>query len=95
MRTLIILLALSLLSFNSDAGVKRSWKARSEFKANHACPSTGKTKGPCPGYIIDHIEALACGGADMPYNMQWQTVEAAKAKDKWERKGCKRGMRTR
>jgi hypothetical protein len=42
-----------------------------------------------PGYVIDHIVALACGGADNTSNMQWQTVDAAKAKDKVERKGCK------
>ena len=24
------------------------------------------------------------GGADAPSNMQWQTIEEAKAKDKWE-----------
>jgi len=24
------------------------------------------------------------GGADSPANMQWQTVEEAKAKDRWE-----------
>jgi hypothetical protein len=29
-------------------------------------------------------------GADRPENMQWQTVEDAKAKDKTERKGCGR-----
>jgi hypothetical protein len=38
--------------------------------------------------VIDHIKPLACGGADDPSNMQWQTREEAKAKDKWERKGC-------
>ncbi len=37
----------------------------------------------CPGYVID-VRALACGGADVPTNMQWQTVAAAKEKDKWE-----------
>jgi hypothetical protein len=41
-----------------------------------------------PGYVIDHITPLACGGADNTSNMQWQTAEAAKAKDKVERKGC-------
>lgn len=32
----------------------------------------------------DHIKPLKRGGADDPSNMQWQTVEDAKAKDRWE-----------
>jgi hypothetical protein len=53
---------------------------------SHPCPVTGAPSGKCPGYVIDHIQALAVGGADDPSNMQWQTKEAAKAKDKWERR---------
>jgi hypothetical protein len=34
--------------------------------------------------VIDHVQALKHGGADAPSNMQWQTVAAAKAKDKIE-----------
>jgi len=41
-----------------------------------------------PGHVVDHIVPLACGGADDASNMQWQTVEEGKAKDKVERKGC-------
>ena len=37
-----------------------------------------------PGYVIDHIVPLALGGADTPANMQWQTTQAAKEKDRWE-----------
>lgn len=69
---------------DSHGHIKRSSSARSQFKHSHACPSTGKTSGRCPGYIIDHVQALKHGGADSPSNMQWQTKEAAKAKDKWE-----------
>jgi hypothetical protein len=43
------------------------------------------------GYVVDHIQPLACGGADDPSNMQWQTIEAAKAKDKVERLRCASG----
>lgn len=49
---------------------------------------TGHPRG-WNGHVVDHIMPLACGGADAPSNMQWQTVEEAKAKDRWERKGCK------
>lgn len=68
--------------------VKRSSAARTAFKKLHPCPATGSSKGRCPGYVIDHVLPLACGGADAPENMQWQTVAEAKEKDKWERKGC-------
>ena len=41
-----------------------------------------------PGYVVDHIVPLACGGSDTPSNMQWQTIAEGKAKDKVERLGC-------
>jgi hypothetical protein len=56
--------------------------------SNTSIQATGSPKGPCKGYVIDHIVAIACHSADEPSNMQWQTVADAKAKDKWERKGC-------
>jgi hypothetical protein len=68
----------------------RSLEVKHEFQRQHPCPSTGRTTGPCPGYIKDHVVPLACGGPDAVANLQWQTVEAAKAKDKWERKSCGR-----
>jgi hypothetical protein len=45
---------------------------------------TGKTYGACPGWIKDHVVPLCKGGADAVWNMQWQTVAAAHAKDQWE-----------
>jgi hypothetical protein len=57
---------------------------RRAFQREHACPSTGKTSGACPGYVVDHVQALKHGGADSPGNMQWQTVQDAKAKDRVE-----------
>ena len=66
--------------------MKRSQSAKVEFKRER--PGTGARRGPCKGYVIDHIKALACGGADAPTNMQWQTVAEGRAKDKWERMEC-------
>ncbi len=64
--------------------IKRSHSAKTSFERQSPCPSTGKTSGRCPGYLIDHVNPLECGGADAPWNMQWQTTTDAKAKDKTE-----------
>jgi hypothetical protein len=34
--------------------------------------------------VIDHIVPLKRGGADSPDNMQWQSIEESKAKDRLE-----------
>ena len=93
MKKLIILGVITafFISNPSYAKIERSEKAKDAFKYSHPCPSNGHTSGACAGYVIDHIKPLACGGADDPSNMQWQTVEEGKAKDKWERKGCETG----
>jgi hypothetical protein len=83
-----MLLVCLLPSFDAratDVPHKRSTTARSHFKRGHPCPSTGMSTRRCPGYVIDHIDPLECGGADAPFNMQWQTIAEAKAKDTWER----------
>lgn len=64
--------------------IARSEAARNAFKREHPCPANQQPKGPCPGYVIDHVIPLKRGGADAPSNMQWQTVEEAKAKDRVE-----------
>lgn len=89
MKSFTLSIVLAMLIGSAFAGEHRSASAVRAFKVANACPTTGvaSTKS-CKGYIIDHIKALACGGADAPSNMQWQTVTDAKAKDKWERKGC-------
>lgn len=71
-----------------EARIKRSQSAKVEFKQDNPCPATGARKGPCKGYVIDHMWPLECGGEDHPRNMQWQTIAEGKAKDKWERRAC-------
>lgn len=83
------LLAIALLLNPAFARTTRSAAARRTFAQKHPCPATGEPKGACPGYVVDHVIALACGGPDAPENMQWQTVEDGKAKDKIERKDCR------
>ncbi len=67
-----------------DGRIRRSSAAKAAFRRSHPCPATGRSTGACPGYVVDHVKALKRGGADDPSNMQWQTLEAAKAKDRWE-----------
>jgi hypothetical protein len=69
---------------DSHGRIKRSSSAKHSFVRTHPCPSTGNTSGACPGYVVDHVQALKHGGRDDPSNMQWQTVAQAKEKDKWE-----------
>lgn len=64
--------------------VARDPRARNAFKRTNPCPSTGKSTGSCPGYVIDHVQPLKRGGADTPSNMQWQNEGAAKLKDRTE-----------
>ena len=79
-------LCLLLSSFDADARQPRSHSAKATFQRLYHCPSTGKARGPCPGYVIDHVTPLCAGGADDPLNMQWQTIREAKIKDREERR---------
>ena len=90
---ILFLLPLLALAADDPAAARerhhRSAAARRAFKHDNPCPATGNSTGPCPGYIIDHVMPLACGGEDAPENMQWQTREEAREKDKTERKNCR------
>jgi hypothetical protein len=70
---------------DSHGRIRRSTAAKNAFKHDHPCPATGRNSGSCPGYVIDHVNPLECGGADAPSNMHWQTIADGKAKDKTER----------
>ncbi len=86
---LLALLIIAALSFATDVDA-RSKAQVNHFKRSHPCPATGQPRGPCPGYVVDHIKPLCAGGADRPSNMQWQTVKDAKVKDRAERAQCRR-----
>jgi len=82
--------AQSPLQGSSPAGPheQRSERAKEQFERQ-----TGHPHG-WAGHVVDHVVPLSEGGADAPSNMQWQTVEEAKAKDKVECGGKKCGSHT-
>jgi hypothetical protein len=83
-----------LLAFASIAGAAehRSSMQRAHFMKAHPCPG-GPDKGStkhCRGFVVDHVVPLCAGGPDRPANMQWQTIAAGKAKDRVERRECRK-----
>jgi hypothetical protein len=81
---LVALLALGVL-LDASAATARHRSTVAAFKRTHVCPATKRIGNhPCPGFIVDHVKPLCKGGPDAVTNMQWQSVVAAKAKDKWE-----------
>jgi hypothetical protein len=83
-------IAVGLLAACSAASAgTRDAKAVAAFKRQHPCPTTGQPRGACPGWQVDHIQALKCGGPDTPDNMQWLTVEAHREKTRRDMRGCR------
>jgi hypothetical protein len=87
-RLIVLALSAALLPSSALSKTPRDPHARTAFVEAHPCPSTGKTRGACPGYVVDHVKPLCAGGRDHSSNMRWQTREEAKVKDREERKMC-------
>lgn len=77
----------NLVRRDASGRIHRDPAAKAAFRRNPPCPSTGRTTGRCPGYEVDHVRPLACGGADSASNMQWLTAAANQAKGS---EGCRR-----
>jgi hypothetical protein len=74
-----------------DGTIKRSSWVREKFRTQHPCPATGVTTGSCPGWAVDHIVPLVCGGCDAVSNMQWlpntiKSCAGTECKDRWEQR---------
>lgn len=75
---------------DADGKIIRRADVLRAFRDLYPCPATGRTRGACPGWNIDHIIPLACSGRDAVGNLQWLPVEIKrcpgdKCKDRWER----------
>jgi hypothetical protein len=88
MRALLIVL---LLACGAAGAAERSRAVRAEFVRENACPSTGRTSGPCPGWQVDHVVPLCLGGpaVDTKSNLIWRTVADHKQKTREDVKLCR------
>lgn len=73
-----------------DGNIGRNVKEQLKFQIIHPCPSTGLKVGNCPGWTVDYIIPLSCGGCDAVVNMQWMPIVAKictedYCKDRYER----------
>lgn len=88
----IAALAFSLLAISAipaNARIPRSSAVVAEFKRLHPCPANGAIRGACPGWEVDHIDALCAGGPDTVANMQWLTKQAHAQKTKRDVMRCR------
>lgn len=77
------------------AAPARSPAVRAEFRKVNPCPATGQTAGACPGWQIDHRQALICGGVDEVANLQWLQIAEHREKSRAEVKLCRTNKHTK
>lgn len=56
---------------DKDGSISRRADVLRAFRDLYPCPATGKTRGRCDGWAIDHVIPLAVGGCDSVSNLQW------------------------
>lgn len=68
---------------NADGSIKRSTAVLNAFKRIHPCPANGMTTGACPGWALNHVIPLACGGCDSVANLDWMPNEIKSCAEPW------------
>jgi hypothetical protein len=84
-----------LLAFTLAEAAPRSPAIKAEFRKANPCPATGRKTGACPGWEVDHRQALVCGGADTVDNLQWLPVAEHREKTRAEVKLCRTNRHTK
>lgn len=85
----VIAALLLAVTLPAASAAERSRAVRAQFMREHPCPSTGKTRGACAGYQVDHRTPLCIGGADRTENLQWLSIAAHKDKTKSDVRLCR------
>lgn len=92
MRRLVFMMVALLVCAAAQALTPRRYVQVLEFRRHSPCPATGSSRGPCPGWQVDHVIPLKCDGPDAPQNMQWLSVADHKAKTRREVRWCRRSV---
>lgn len=87
---LAIAICAAATTTTTDAKSLRDRAQVRAFRAENPCPATGRTRGACPGWHVDHIIALCAGGEDHPRNMQWITKEDHRFKTLVDVRECRK-----
>lgn len=82
------LLAMLLFGAAEPHAAERDAAAKAAFRRDNPCPANDHSRGPCPGWQVDHIQPLCAGGQDHPDNMQWLTIDQHRIKTRQDRKRC-------
>lgn len=77
----------------AEAHIQRDRAQVRAFRAENPCPATGRTRGACPGWHVDHVTPLCAGGADRPHNMQWITKEDHRFKTYVDVRECRKARK--
>lgn len=85
--------AAALLALALSAQAQPIQRAAAEvraFRAENPCPATGRARGACPGWAVDHVRPLCAGGEDRPGNMQWISDEDHRFKTLIDVRECRK-----
>jgi hypothetical protein len=83
-------LLVACLALPAHARIERSAAEVRAFRNAHPCPVTGRKRGACPGFQVDHTVALCAGGEDNASNMFWLSVEDHKFKTFTDVRECRK-----
>jgi 5-methylcytosine-specific restriction endonuclease McrA len=91
MRIVVIAFAaLAIAAAHAGNRIERSTAELRAFQRETPCPATGRHRGACPGWQIDHTIPLCAGGEDKRQNMKWLTIEDHRFKTVVDVKECRK-----
>ena len=90
---LVVAIVAATAASSVDAKIQRDRAQVRAFRTDNPCPATGRTRGACPGWHVDHVIALCAGGADRPHNMQWISKEDHRFKTYVDVRECRKARK--